>query len=79
MSADKSRILVTIGGAAAGGSAVHHRDFPEIRTEGATPADAAQQLLSQLSRALDSALTIWRRETIQNAIDDVEAFASQPT
>ncbi len=79
MSADKSRILVTIGGATAGGSSVHHRDFPEIRAEGASPSDAAQQLINQLSRALDSALTIWRRETIQNAIDDVEAFAAQPT
>jgi hypothetical protein len=52
----------------------HHRDFPEIRAEGDTAAAAAAQLVNHLTRALDSALTVWRRETIQQAIADVQEF-----
>jgi hypothetical protein len=77
MSADKSRVIVSVD-AQAGGAQVHHRDFPEIRAQGGTPADAALQLVNQLTRALDSALTNWRRETIQQAIADVREFASSP-
>lgn len=54
---------------------IHHREFPEIRGEGTTPADAASHLGNQLVRALDTALTPWRRETMQKAIDEVQAFA----
>lgn len=79
MTAESDRIIVSVGDAAAGGATVHHRDFPEIRAEGASPADAAGQLVNQLTRALDSALTNWRRETIQAAIADVEAFAAKPS
>lgn len=75
MDSDKSKVVVVIGGAAAGGDQVHHRDFSEIRAEGASPTDAAHQLVNQLTRALDSALTKWRRESIEQAIADVRAFA----
>jgi hypothetical protein len=75
MDTDKDRVIVSIG-AAAGATQVHHRDFPEIRAQGASPADAANQLVNQLTRALDTALTKWRRETIENAIADVRAFAA---
>jgi hypothetical protein len=53
---------------------VHHRDFPEIRGEGETAAAAAGQLVNHLTRALDSALTVWRRDTIQQAIVEVQEF-----
>ena len=53
---------------------VHHRDFPEIRAEGGSPKEAASHLVNQLARALDSALTDWRRETLDDAIADVKAF-----
>jgi len=76
MATDLSRVIVTTG-ATAHGSLVYHRDYPEIRTEGETPTVAASHLVNQLSRALDSALTQWRRETIQQAIADVEAFVAQ--
>ncbi len=59
----------------AGGMQAHHRDFPEIRSRGQNPAEAVQQLQNQLTRALDSALTEWRRGTIQAALDDVQAVA----
>ena len=64
-------------GATANATQVHHRDFPEIRAEGETPEDAAAHLANQLTRALDSALTDWRRETIEQAIADVQAFVDQ--
>ncbi len=76
METDKDRVIVSVGGAAGGGTQVHHRDFPEIRAEGVSPADAAVQLVNQLTRALDSALTKWRRDAVQQAIADVQAFAS---
>ena len=76
MATDLSRVIVTPG-AAAHGSQVHHRDYPEIRTEGETPAIAASHLVNQLTRALDSALTTWRRDAIQQAIADVQAFVAE--
>ena len=74
MEPDKTRVIIT-SGATAGTSRVHHRDFPEIRADGQTPLEAAEHLTKQLSRALDSALTNWRRESIQNAVADVQAFS----
>jgi hypothetical protein len=76
MSNDPSRVIVTAG-ATAHATRVHHRDFPEIRAEGENPTVAANHLANQLTRALDSALTDWRRETLNQAIADVQAFAAQ--
>jgi hypothetical protein len=73
MATDLSRVIVTTG-ATAHTHCAHHRDFPEIRAEGETPAVAASHLVNQLIRALDSALTQWRRQTIEQAIADVKAF-----
>jgi hypothetical protein len=74
MEPDATLVIVTEG-ATAGTAQVHHRDFPEVRTDGESPAVAATHLVHQLTRALDSALTQWRREAIQKAIADVKAFA----
>lgn len=76
MAGDPSQVVVSIGGTA-GESQVNHHDFPEIRAQGQSRGEAAHNLANQLRRALDSALTNWRRETIQKAIADVEAFAQQ--
>ncbi len=76
MSTDQSRVIVT-SGITAQTTSVYHRDFPEIRAEGENPTVAASHLVHQLNRALDSALTVWRRETIQQAIADVEAFVAK--
>jgi hypothetical protein len=76
MASVQSPVIVATG-ATAHSTSVHHRDFPEIRAEGETPALAATNLANQLTRALDSALTQWRRETLGQAIADVQAFASQ--
>jgi hypothetical protein len=76
MAIDQERVIVTRG-ATASSASVHHRDFPEIRAEGETPAVAASYLANQLTRALDSALTNWRRETLSQAIADITAFVAQ--
>lgn len=69
----QDRVLVTACETV--GTQVHHRDFPEIRARGGNLHDAAVQLVNQLHRALDSALTDWRRENIEQAIADVESYA----
>jgi hypothetical protein len=76
MPSDQSLIIVAIG-ATAHSTTVHHRDFPEIRAEGESPPVAATHLVNQLTRALDSALTQWRRATLEQAIADIEAFVAQ--
>jgi hypothetical protein len=75
MATEPSRIIV-VPGATAHTMRVHHRDFPEIRAEGPTEEVAAAHLVNQLTRALDSALTQWRRETMNQAIADVRAFVA---
>jgi hypothetical protein len=74
MSTDPSRVIVMTG-ATAGSMRVYHRDFPEIRSDGETPQVAASHLANELTRALDTALTDWRRQTLNQAIADVQAFA----
>jgi len=71
-----SRVIVTLS-CSSSAACVHHRDFPEIRAEGGTPKEAASHLLNQLARALDSALTDWRRDRVNEAIADVKAFVDQ--
>lgn len=54
-----------------------HRAFPELRGEGRTAEEAARRLAEQLSVSLDHAPSDWRRQGIQQAIEDVQAFAEQ--
>jgi hypothetical protein len=58
-------------------SCVHHRYLPEVRGEGPSPEDAAARLALLLSRSLDDAPSGWRREIIQQALEDVRAFVEQ--
>jgi len=76
MDTEQSPVIVTSGGSAST-AYVHHRDFPEIRAEGASPKEAAALLVHQLHRALDSALIDWRRDRVNEAIADVEAFVER--
>lgn len=76
MDTDPSNVIVTTGGTAST-TRVHHRDFPEIRAEGASPHEAASLLVHQLSRALDAALIDWRRDRVTHAIADVQAFVDR--
>ena len=76
MATEQDRVIVTTGSTARA-TQLHHRDFPEIRAEGPTPADAATNLANHLTRALDSALTKWRRDAIEQAIAEVQEFAKK--
>jgi len=76
MSTDPSQVIFLTGATASTTLAYHH-DFPEIRADGESPRDAAFQLSNQLLRALDSALTDWRRQSLEQAIADVRAFAER--
>jgi hypothetical protein len=55
---------------------VYHRDFPEVRSEGGSPEDAAVRLAALLTHTLDSAPSDWLRVTLERAIEDVRAFAN---
>jgi hypothetical protein len=76
MANDENRVIVATG-VTAHSTCVHHRDFPEIRADGENPAVAATYLANQLTRALDTALTPWKRDTLGRAIADIQAFVTQ--
>lgn len=69
----QSPVVITDDPAAVG-SMAHHHNFPEIRAEGRSPADAAARLITKLERTLESALSAWRRDEIEQAIADVGAY-----
>ena len=73
MEIDVSRVIVS-SGPTANTTQVHHRDFWEIRADGGSAKEAASHLANKLALALDTALTDWRRQTLGQAIADVEAF-----
>jgi hypothetical protein len=76
MDIDPSRVIVTIGPTSQT-TRVHHRDFPEIRADGGTAKEAAAHLANKLALALDTALTDWRRQTLGQAIADVDAYVKK--
>ena len=76
METDLSHVIVS-SGATAHTAQVHHRDFSEIRADGGSAKEAAALLANKLTLALDTALTDWRRETLAQAIADVEAFVKK--
>ncbi|MFO0952562.1 MAG: hypothetical protein U0835_15725 [Isosphaeraceae bacterium] len=76
MTVDATRVVVT-SGATANTTRVYHRDLPEIRSDGENPRAAASHLANELARAMDSALTDWRRGRISEALADVQAFVGE--
>jgi hypothetical protein len=77
MATDSTKVIVTTSGSSTT-TCVHHRDFPEIRVEAGSAREAAAHLVNKLAAALDSALTDWRRQTLNQAVADVQAFLDQP-
>ena len=69
---ESSEKLVVTQGLTASSVQIHHREFPEIRSEGNSLAEAKVNLANQLTRALDSALTDWRRDLIQKTIAEIQ-------
>ncbi len=76
MKTESNRVIVAQS-ANSSSFVVHHRDFPEIRAEGAAPRKPRRTWSTSWHCALDSALTDWRRETVDHAIADVKAFVEQ--
>jgi len=74
MLADPSRVNVAQGLAIYTGLFVSHHRFPEIRAEGSSATAAAARLRTKLNNVLDTALTPYRREAVEQAIADVQAF-----
>jgi hypothetical protein len=76
MTADPSKVIVTTG-ATAHAAQANHRDFPDAKADGETPAIAARNLIGDLTRALDSAAGDQDRAPILQAIADVQGFVDQ--
>src|SRR4051812_13079849 len=74
--ADPSKV-VTNTGSVADATEAHHRDFPDIRAEGETPAQAGTNLIMRLTKALETAESDPQRGPIDRAIADVRAWTEQ--
>lgn len=69
---ESSEKLVVSQGLTSQSVQIYHRDFPEIRSEGGSLDEAKKNLALHLTRALDSALTDWRRDLILKTIAEIE-------
>jgi hypothetical protein len=77
MTTDRDRVIVTVGPCECHSvhtTQVHHRDFPEIHSEGEDRTAAGTHLVNQLARTLDSLPGGDRRQAIERAIADVRDF-----
>ena len=80
MSTDPRKIIVVEDHCGTGGVHafhVYHQDFPEMRFEGETTEQAADQLAVRLTAALDNVSDSSHREAVQVAIADVRAFLNR--
>ena len=80
MMSDPSRVIVTAVDhpfPTVHAMCVHHRDFPEVRSEDISAEAAAACLAERLSASLDSAPSDWRRRCSKRAIEDTRAFANR--
>jgi hypothetical protein len=55
---------------------VHQVDYPEIETEGRTPAEACGRLVQLLVQAIDFASEAWRRQPLERALVNARAFTA---
>jgi hypothetical protein len=53
---------------------LHHRDFPELWTEGNSTIEGAERLLNTLAQAREAAESDWHRDALQRAWDDVGEY-----
>ena len=65
------------GGLLIHGISAHHRNYPEVHAEADSAKAAAQRLAQLLARSLDNAPSDWRRQNLEQAIEDVRAFAAK--
>jgi hypothetical protein len=55
---------------------LHHREFPEIRSECGSVSEGALHLARQLTNYRQGAQSAWHREAIEAAIADVAEFVT---
>jgi len=80
MTTDRDRVIVIVGPCECHSvetTQVHHRDFPEIHSEGEDRAAAGANLANQLARTLDSAPSGYRRQALERAMADVRDFIDE--
>jgi hypothetical protein len=53
---------------------VHHREFPEIRTECGSVAAGAERLMNRLTLHREGAQSEWQRDLFDRAIAEVDEF-----
>jgi hypothetical protein len=78
MLSEPAQVVVTPAGHSALAvqpAAVHHRDFPKVRSEGQPPGDAAARRADRPARTPDGAPGAWLRVRPQQAVGNVSAFA----
>jgi hypothetical protein len=80
MNTDPRKIIVVEGLCdACGVRAIHvyHQDFPEMRIEGMSAEQAADQLAVRLTAALDNVSDPSHRDAVQVALGDARAFLNR--
>jgi hypothetical protein len=78
---DPGQVIVKCGKCACNAvhtAQVHHRHFPEVWAECSSPAEGAAHLLTLLRRFREGACSHYRRDAIDAAIADVEAYLEAP-
>jgi hypothetical protein len=58
-------------------TSAHHRDFPEVHAEASSPEAATTRLAELLALSLDNAPSDWSRQYLEQALEDVRAFAAR--
>ena len=76
MDTDVNRVVVTISGTSRPPAFITEIS-PRSAPKAGSPEEAAAHLVNKLACALDSALTDWRRQSVDQAIADVRAFMEQ--
>jgi hypothetical protein len=77
MSTSQHRVIVEVGPCehcSVQVRRVHHRDFPELQAECGSVNEAVAHLAGMLATHREGASSNWHRETVDHAIDDVNAY-----
>jgi predicted RNase H-like HicB family nuclease len=77
MTTEPSKVTATAG-ATPDSVLVTHDDFPELQSDGDSLEDAAANLVQGLTRALGDAEDDARRDSLRQAIAEVQAFIERP-
>ncbi len=77
MTTDLSRVILTEGPCdchTLHNKTLHHSAFPEVQACGCDAHEAAAHLAELLTRTLEHAPSQWRREAIEQAVEDVREY-----